>query len=125
MNAKLEHVAIIAKNPLKTAQWFNTYFGFTYFEGDALNENMLHTRTVIKNKEGDMLEIFNHGEDLGEYNGAIKHLCFITNDLDAYYNKFIEDKQIPTDCKIIDYNNSRLFFVTTFDNVSIELIQRG
>ncbi len=125
MTAKLEHVAIIVKDPLKTAQWFEKYFGFEYYSGDKLVPNMQNTRTIIQNKDNDQLEIFNHGGELGVYNGAIKHLCFVTDSLDEYFAKFKEDNQLSPEAHIIAMEDFKLFFVTTEDNVSIELIQRG
>ncbi|MBK5254245.1 MAG: VOC family protein [Peptostreptococcaceae bacterium] len=126
MKAKLEHIAIAVKSPIATAEWFNKYFEFVYYDGDVLGEGIPkdNTRTIIKNPNGDMLEIFSSDTSQYSKNGPITHLAFVVDNLDDCYRILTEDRQIDSTSQIIRAKGFNLLFITTFDGITIELLQR-
>ena len=119
--SKLDHVSVLAKNSQKTVDFYKELFGFE--ELFRKEVELMHMKIVYLGKGEDHIEIIEPtGKDI-KMNDGLKHLAFISDDIEADFKDFKEKGVVMLHNEVQKHENLAFFFVKSPSGEFVEVIQ--
>ncbi len=124
MSVRIHHTAIYVTDLQRAEEFYSRHFGFKRYK--TFNAGQPNEFCMMESEQGGgMLELFHRPQSAGETAPqppiGFNHICFLVDDVDAYYERLKDE--VPFHVTPRDADVFRIAFFKDHDGVVVELLQ--